>query len=121
MSAVVDRGVAAVDTAEADERHLHASSPIVIADAVFVSSQPGGGGALLAFGEDGVEVVWESKVMTTGLSEAILLDDHLYGFDGEILKCIDALGDGKWSKRGIGAGAVRGAPGRLIVMAVTAT
>ncbi len=97
-------------------RGINASSPIVIEDAVFISSSKKGGGALLAFGEGELIPVWESRAMATQLSGCVLMDGHLYGFNGSILKCIDVMGEEKWSQRGIGNGAIMGAPGRLIAM-----
>jgi outer membrane protein assembly factor BamB len=95
---------------------ISAATPIVIDDAVFVSSNRIGGGTLLAFGEDGLEVVWESRAMTTQMSGCVLMGEHLFGFDQSVLKCIDVYGEEKWSERGIGNGAVTGTPGRLLLM-----
>lgn len=120
-------GLGVLDAADGTELYTHgfgsgqargvtASAPVAIDETVFVSSQPAGGGARLAFGEDEVEVLWENKTLVTGLSEAVLVDGHLYGFDNEVLKCVDVDGNEKWNRRGIGAGAVMGTPDRILVM-----
>ena len=45
--------------------------------------------------------------------------DHLYGFDRQILECMDGEGNSMWSERGIGNGAVLAAGDRLLVMGGT--
>jgi len=120
-------GLGVLDPADGAELYSHgfgsgqsrgvtASAPVAIDGTVFVASQPAGGGARLAFGADGVQVLWENKTLVTGLSEAVLVNGHLYGFDNEVLKCVDVAGNEKWSRRGIGAGAVMGTPERILVM-----
>jgi hypothetical protein len=54
--------------------------------------------------------------MKNQMSGSVLIDGHLYGFDGSILKCIDLMGEEKWSQRGIGEGAILGTPDRLVVI-----
>lgn len=95
---------------------ISAATPVVVGEGIFVSSSRGGGGALLAFGDEGLAPVWEGRQMTSQMSGCVLMEDHLYGFDLAVLKCVDANGVEKWEQRGIGNGAVSGAPGRLIAM-----
>lgn len=97
-------------------RGINAASPIVIDDAVFISSSRKGACALLAMGESEMIPVWENRAMTSQMSGCVLMDDHLYGFDLQVLKCIGIDGEDKWVERGIGNGAISGAPGRLIAM-----
>lgn len=99
-------------------RGINAASPVLIGrDRLFISSSLKSGGAMLGIDPDGSMVpLWESRTMATGLSGAVLMDDHLYGFDNAILKCIDTEGEEKWSQRGIGNGALIGTPGRLLAM-----
>ncbi len=98
-------------------RGVNAASPIVVDnEAIFISSTRKGAGALLAFGPEGLEPVWESRTLTTQLSGCVLMDGHFYGFDGGVLKCVNVYGDERWSVRGIGNGAVSAAPGRLLAM-----
>lgn len=119
-------GIVVMDQAAGAELYFHewttkydinAASPIVVDDTIFISSGQGKGCALLAMTDDGLEPVWESKVMGNKMSGCVLMDGHLYGFDESVLKCIDlADGEEKWAERGIGNGALIGAPGKLILM-----
>lgn len=98
-------------------RGINAASPVLVApDKLFISSSLKSGGALLSFGESGLEVVWENKNLATSFSGAVLMDGHLYGFDQSVLKCVGLDGEDRWAQRGIGNGAVMGAPGKLLAM-----
>ena len=98
-------------------RGINAASPVLIdGNKLFISSTVKGGGALLALEDGGLKSVWENRAMATQLSGVVLMGEYLYGFNQAILKCIDKDGQEKWSQRGIGNGAVMGAPGRLIAM-----
>ena len=97
------------------ESTVNASTPVVIDDRIFISSGYDHGCALLRFGEQGLESLFESKVMRTELSGCVLFERHLYGYDGAILKCIDLDGKEHWRKRGLGQGALTVADGRLIL------
>ena len=97
-------------------RGINAATPIVIDDAVFISSTRKGGCALLAMGDGEMIPVWESRVLTISMSGSVLMDEHLYGFDQAVLKCVDLEGNERWAERGLGNGALMGAPGRLIAM-----
>ena len=54
--------------------------------------------------------------MLNKMTGCILLDDHLYGFDDAVLKCLDLDGNETWNERGLGTGALSAANGRLIVL-----
>ena len=95
---------------------VNAATPIAIDDALFISSGYNHGGALVAMSEDGLTPVWETREMKTQMSGAVLLGDHLYGFDDSVLKCFGLDGEERWEERGLGKGALTGAPGRLIVV-----
>jgi outer membrane protein assembly factor BamB len=95
---------------------VNASTPIVIDDAIFISSGYNHGGALLALTDEGLEPIWETRDMKTQMSGSVLIDGHLYGFDDKVLKCFGLDGEEKWAERGLGNGALMGAPGRLIVI-----
>jgi len=97
-------------------RGVNAATPVVIDDAMFISSGPRGGGALLAFGDGELIPVWENRNMANSFSGCVRLEDHLYGFDGSVLKCIDLEGQTTWEERGIGNGAVLGTPDRIVLM-----
>ena len=88
---------------------VNAASPIVIGDNLFISSGYNKGAALLTLGPEGLETVWESRVMRNKMSGCIQIGDFLYGFDESQLKCINLAGELQWSERGLGNGAVSGA------------
>jgi len=102
-----------------ENRGVNAATPIVIDDAVFVSSGKIPAGALLAFGDGEMIPVWQNREMANSFSGCVRMGDHLYGFDQAILKCIDLDGESMWSVRGIGNGAVTGAGQRLLAMGST--
>lgn len=102
---------------------VNASTPILVSkDQVFISSGYNHGCAVLEIStKKSPSVVWESKVMKTQMAGCVLYEDHLYGFDGKILKCIGVDGDEKWSQRGLGQGAHCLAGGHLIVLSDSGT
>ncbi|MFT5049890.1 MAG: outer membrane protein assembly factor BamB [Chlamydiales bacterium] len=100
-------------------RGVNAATPIVIDDAIFVSSGTIPAGALLAFGDGEMVPVWQNREMANSFSGCVRMGDHLYGFDQSELKCIDLEGESKWSVRGIGNGAVTGAGDRILAMGAT--
>ncbi len=95
---------------------INAATPIIIDDAIFISSGYNHGAALLALTDDGLEPVWESRAMRNHMSGNVLIDGHIYGFDEEVLKCVGLDGEVKWSARGSGQGALMGSPDRIIFM-----
>lgn len=95
---------------------VNAASPIVIGDRVFISSGYDHGSAMLELGKKDVKVLWESRVMRNKMSGCVLWEDHLYGFDESILKCVDLEGNEKWRKRGIGKGAHLIVDGKLVII-----
>ena len=126
LAALNGSGVAIVSSRTGEEllfrefsgrnRGVNAATPVLIDDAIFVSSGTLRAGALLDFGDEGLVPVWESREMVNSFSGCVRIGDHLYGFDSRILKCIDFEGQRKWQTRGYGNGAVFGAGDRLIVM-----
>jgi len=100
---------------------LGTGTPILVApDRVFLSS--GSGTAVLRVSRtaDGFRVddEWESKVLRNDVNSSVLLGDHVYGFDGSTLKCVDVrTGEVAWTKRGYRKGSLIAAGGRLIVLA----
>jgi hypothetical protein len=55
--------------------------------------------------------------MRSDVNTALLLGDHIYGFDRGILKSLDAKsGEVAWKARGFERGSLIGADGRLIVL-----
>jgi outer membrane protein assembly factor BamB len=94
---------------------VNASTPVVVGDKLFISSSYNHGCALVDISAAKPEALWESRVMRTQLSGVVLYEEHLYGFDESMLKCIDLAGKEQWRKRGLGMGALMASDGRLIV------
>ncbi len=100
------------------------AQPIFIPpDRIFIS---GGYGTVtgsqvvrLTGGEDGfrAESVWQTGTLRNQLNSSVLVEDHVYGFDVGILKCVDArTGEEKWQARGFQRGSLIAADGHLIVL-----
>ncbi|MCP3963991.1 MAG: PQQ-binding-like beta-propeller repeat protein [bacterium] len=102
---------------------LNAASPIHIPpDRIFISSAYGpdeGAAVLRIVEEDGrfaAQQVWRNRVLNTKINSAIYVDGMLYGFDGGMLKSIDAAtGQESWRARGFQRGSLIAADGKLIV------
>jgi len=99
---------------------LNTGTPILVApDRIFLAS--GAGAALIQPVRRGesfeVRTIWESRWMRSDVNTAVLVGDHVYGFDGSFLECLD-VGTGKvrWRARGFGKGSLIAADGRLIVL-----
>ena len=97
-------------------RGVNSATPVLIGDSLFVSSSTLPGGARFRLGEDALEPVWQNREMVNSLSGCVKVGEHLYGFDGRILKCLGFDGETAWEERGIGNGAVLAAGERLLVM-----
>ncbi|MEM7307810.1 MAG: PQQ-binding-like beta-propeller repeat protein [Planctomycetota bacterium] len=125
MAVFASQGLAVIDLTSGEELYFHewktmydinAATPVVDGNRVFISSGLNRGCAQLLLGEDGVEVLWESKVMRNKMSGCVLYEEHLYGFDESIFKCIDTDGNEKWKQRGLGNGAFLVAGDRLVLV-----
>jgi outer membrane protein assembly factor BamB len=65
----------------------------------------------------GGPIVWQNKRMRNHFNACVLWENHLYGFDMSVLKCLDfATGEEKWAHEGLGKGSLMVADGKLIVM-----
>ncbi len=95
---------------------VNAATPVVIDDRVFISSGYNQGGAMLELKGSKLKLLWESKVMRTQMSGCMLWEDHLYGVDENILKCIDLDGEEKWAQKDFGKGAIVLADGKIVGM-----
>ena len=100
---------------------VNAADPIISGDTLFISSGYNKGCALVKFGE--TKPIWQSKEMKNQLALSVLLDGHLYGFDGDStasrapFKCIElATGALKWEEKTITPGALMVADGKLIIL-----
>lgn len=118
-------GLVILDPASGEEKALHewktfnninAATPVIINDRIFISSGANHGCAMLRWTGEALETLWESKVLKTAMNAAVLWEDHLYGFDDGVLKCIDLDGNEQWAERGLGLGAMIIANGFLVVM-----
>ena len=96
---------------------VNAMTPVAFGARVFLSSGGARGCALVDFGGKKPKVAWESRVMRNSAAGAIAWDDHLYGFDGGALKCIDLEGKACWESECTGD-ALSIADGRLIFVTV---
>jgi len=96
----------------------HAASPVVFdGDKIFISMGFNGGGGVLRFTGDSLELVWENLDLCTTMSTSLYHDGHLYGFDQAILRCLDAnTGEVKWSQRGLGQGSLLAVGDSMLIM-----
>ena len=101
---------------------VNAATPVFVPpDRIFLSSGYDKGASMLKLNsaDAGVEVeeVWRTRVMKNQFSSSVLHQDHLYGFDNAILKCIEAgSGSERWRHRGFGKGTLIVADGHLIIL-----
>jgi outer membrane protein assembly factor BamB len=96
--------------------NVNAMTPVVFDRRVFISSGYDKGCALVDLAGKEPRVAWENKNMRNQMSGAVPWQEHLYGFDDKMLKCIDLEGRERWRSRGLGMGALSIADGRLIVI-----
>jgi outer membrane protein assembly factor BamB len=101
---------------------VNATAPLPVPpDRVFVSSGYDKGAAMLRIvardGGVGVEQIWRNREMKNRFSTSVRVGDHLYGFDEQTFKCVDARnGEMVWRERGLGHGSLIAADGRLVVL-----
>lgn len=95
---------------------LKASTPLVLGERVLVSAAYDQGSTLIDFSGEEPTKVWESRRMRAKVSGIFRWEDHVYGFDESMLKCIDLDGNEVWRVRGLGMGALSIAGGRLLVL-----
>lgn len=101
---------------------VNAADPIVWGNEVFIASGYDRGCALLDVSGKEPRVVWESKVIRSQVSGAVLIDGHLYGMDGNAgdekgaLKCVEwKSGRSVWSLPMVN-GALLAADGQLFAL-----
>ncbi|MCG8606428.1 PQQ-like beta-propeller repeat protein [bacterium] len=99
---------------------LNTATPILAGqDRIFISS---GSGAALIHVElvpNGFKtrVIWESTQMKNTINSSVIFENHIYGFDGGILKCVELeSGRVKWRARGFQRGSLIVADSQLIVL-----
>lgn len=95
----------------------NASDVIVADNRLFVSSGHGVGCGLFDLSTGSPVPLWRTKNMKTYLSNCILWQGSLYGFDDKELQCLDwQTGEVRWSSPRLGLGSLILAEGRLIVL-----
>ncbi len=102
----------------------NATTPIVVGDQIFVSTGYKIGCGLFRLEGESLDLVYKNTEMRNHFNNSILLNGHLYGFDGDAhlgrlvtLTCIDfTTGELAWRQRGLGCGSVLIADGKLLVL-----
>ena len=103
-------------------QHANTVTPVFIPpNRFFISSSSGMGGSVVEVTatDKGYEVaeVWRNNNMQNYSATSIYYQEHLYGFDGVTLKCLDAeTGEEKWKARGYGKGTLIVADGHLVLL-----
>lgn len=102
---------------------INVAEPIIDKGRMFISSGYDRGGALLNVTGRKPEVIWENRNMRNHFNSCVLIDGHLYGFDGNshrgrsFLACVDfETGEKMWSEGRYGYGSICAADGKLIVL-----
>lgn len=90
-------------------------------DKVYVSGGDDAGAVLLRIRTEGgkatVEELWKTRTMKNHFNNAVLVGDHLYGFDNATFKCLSvATGEPAWAFRGLGKGSLLAADGDLLIV-----
>ncbi len=99
-------------------------TPLFIApDKIFVSCGYGTliGAAVVRIQKQGeqftVEELWNNKAIKNVINSSVLHGSHIYGFDNNLLTCVDALtGEVKWKIRGFQRGSLIAADSHLVVL-----
>jgi len=102
----------------------NATTPIVMGDQIFVSTGYKIGCGLFRLQGESLELVYKNTEMRNHFNNSVLLDGHLYGFDGDAhlgrlvtLTCIDfTTGNLAWRQRGLGCGSLLIADDKLLVL-----
>jgi outer membrane protein assembly factor BamB len=98
----------------------NSADPIVDGERIFISSAYGMGSALLEVTDEGLQVIWRNMEMNNVFTSSVLIDGHVYGYDGTTrrcsLKCIDLeTGESKWSQK-LDFGSLIAAGDRLLIL-----
>jgi len=105
-------------------RHdVNAATPVVVGAKVFITSDYGAGGELLAVSESDYEVLWKNKAIASHHSDAAIVGDYLYGYSGHSdqnrghFKCLALdTGEEQWSTGELGWGTTVQVDGHLICL-----
>ena len=99
------------------------TTPIVANNHIFISSGYDKGCALLRLAGTELELVYHNKEMRNQFNNCVLWEGHLYGIDGQTsssrnckVVCMEwSTGEVKWTHRGLGAGSLFIADGKLVI------
>jgi outer membrane protein assembly factor BamB len=104
----------------------NASTPIIRGDKIFISTGYRRGCALFQWNGKSLKKIYENKNLSTHMNHAILVDDYLYGFDGNVhmagpkdFTCIQfSSGKEQWrvNDRGIQIGSLLVAGDRMLIL-----
>ena len=101
---------------------INIATPMILSkDRVFISCSYDKGSVMLKIRQQDnqliAEEIWKNRRMKNHFNPSIAYNEHLYGFDNSILKCMKAdTGKVVWEKRGFGKGSVILANQTLIVL-----
>ncbi len=98
-----------------------ASALFIPPDKVYFSGGDDAGAVLMRIKTEGgkatVEELWQTRTMKNHFNNAVLVGDHLYGFDNATFKCLSvATGEQAWASRGLGKGSLLAADGNLLIV-----
>ena len=105
----------------------NAATPLVVGDRIYISTGYERGHALFRFTGSGLEKVWENKALANHMNNSVLVDGHLYGFDGNghsggpksrtFLVCVELdTGRELWRHQGLGCGSLIAVGGTLVIL-----
>ena len=126
------KGLAAIDPENGDELwnvpwetpyDVNATTPIIIGDKVFITSNSDYGGTLLKAGLTEAIPLWQKETMASHHSDSFFIDGFLYGYSGNSyqnrgsFKCVDPEnGTEIWSTNDMGWGTCVFADDHLLCM-----
>lgn len=97
---------------------VHAATPLVIGNNVFITSNYGSGCALIDASVSPAKEIYNNKVLKAHFNSPIFYEGHIYGIgDPGELNCIaPEKGEVKWKKAGFEKGGVCGIDGMIIAI-----
>lgn len=116
-------GKVLADTRWKTQFDTNSTTPIIVDDAIFISTGYRKGCALFRFTGGAFEQIYSNQNMANHMNNCVLIGGHLYGFDGNshrsqdvTLNCMDfRTGAVRWRQEGLGCGALMATKdGRLI-------
>lgn len=126
-------GLAAVDPSTGKELwsapwetnyYVNCNTPIVRNDTVFITSGYNTGSQLLKISKTGYNIIWESDVIASHLSDQILLGNYLYGYTknagnrGPFACVMFKTGEEVWSTKEIGGGSIAWVDDHFVALGV---